>query len=162
MRHIAAVAFIIGALAMAACGSTSAPPSQPAATTPAAPTAAAAAPATTSPAAVVIARTMRLPAIVVLTAATDPNHLLGRQGGYTSDIDAGPTYTPGDTGSIGIEVYPTTAGATRRASYLETFSGTMLGDGYDYVAGTAVLRIGSHYTPAQAHALEATFRNAAR
>ena len=165
MRHrrpVAAAAFIATAAAiLTACSSSvlagpssSAPPGPPAAV--------AGAQAATSPAAAVIANAMHLPAIVVITAATDPNHLLGRQGGYTSDVDAGPTYSPGSTGSIGIEVYPDAAGAARRVTYLESFTGTMLGDGYDYQAGTAILRLDSHYTPAQAHTLEAAFRKAAQ
>ena len=114
------------------------------------------------PAAVAIANGMHLSAVVVITAASDPNHLLGRQGGYTSDVDAGPTYSPGSTGSIGIEVYPDVAGAARRIAYLQGFAGTMLGDGYDYQAATAVLRLDRHYTPAQASVLAAAFRKAAQ
>ena len=144
----------VAILALAACGTSAGKPA-------ARPAAAQTAPAA-SPAAAVIANDMHLQSVVVVTAATDPNHLLGRQGGYTSDIDAGPTYSPGSTGSIGIEVYPTAAGAQRRITYLEGFAGTMFGDGYDYQTGTAILRLDAHYTPSQAHTMEAAFRKAAQ
>ena len=152
---VTAAAAAVPILAVAACGSASTPASQPAAT-------ASAAPAAVSPAAAVIANDMHLQSVVVFTSASDPNHLLGRQGGYTSSADAGPTYSPGSTGSIGIEVYPTAAGASQRVTYLEGFAGTMFGDGYDYQTGTAILRLDAHYTPTQAHALEAAFRKAAQ
>lgn len=112
----------------------------------------------TTPTASVIAQRMHLPDVVVYTAATDPNHLLGRQGGYTSNVDAGPTRTAGDTGSIGIEVYPTQNGAAQRVAYLKNFSGTVFGDGYDYTAGSAILRLDPTYTPAQAKTLEVQFQ----
>lgn len=107
-----------------------------------------------------IATRMHLTHIVVFNAANDPNHLLGRQGGYTSDVDAGPTYTPSSTGSIGIEVYPDSASATARYKYLKSFDGTMFADGYDYLAGTAILRLDAHYTPAQATAMYNEFSTA--
>ena len=151
-NYVAAAAVILTAIA--ACSAPAAQPVPHGDSTQAAPIA--------PPAAAAIANSMHLSAIVVITAASDPNHLLGRQGGYTSDVDAGPTYSPGDTGSIGIEVYPDAAGAARRVSYLRAFAGTVFGDGYDYQAATAVLRLDRHYTPEQAQALAATFRKAAR
>jgi hypothetical protein len=57
-------------------------------------------------------------------------------------------------------VYPTTAGAHERDTYLRGFSAPF-GDGWDYVAGTAVLRLSQYLTPGQAHAYLAAFRNAA-
>ena len=66
--------------------------------------------------------------LIVYTPATDPNHLMGRQGGYTSKVawqdprairaGAGdPASDPGGTEfGGGIEVYPTRAGALSRYS----------------------------------------------
>jgi len=108
--------------------------------------------------------------LIVYTAATDPNHLLGRQDGYTSKVawrdpraaksDAGDT-----RGSIGlgggIEVYPSAAGAQARRAYLAGFS-PPFGDGYDYVSGTAVLRLSQYLTPARAYAYQRAFSAAAQ
>lgn len=146
-------AAVLTGLALAAAGCTS-QSSAPQGST-GRPSASAAAPAkqAVSASAKTIAARMHLDHIVVFNAANDPNHLLGRQGGYTSDVDAGSTYSPGSTGSIGIEVYPDAAGATARYKYLKSFDGTMFADGYDYLAGTAILRLDAHYTPAQATAM---------
>jgi hypothetical protein len=108
--------------------------------------------------------------LIVYTAATDPNHLLGRQNGYTSKVawqdpraakaDAGDT-----RGSIGlgggIEVFPTAAGAKARYQYLRGFK-PPFGDGYDYLSGAAILRLSQYLTPAQARAYDAAFATAAR
>jgi len=95
-----------------------------------------------------VAHRMKLRHVTAYTAATDPNHLLGRQGGYTSKINR-------SNGSI--EVFSTPAEAQKRKTYLLAFAGTPVGDGYDYLAGTYLLRIFDSQTPAQAHALEAKF-----
>lgn len=95
-----------------------------------------------------IAQRMNLRHVTVYTAATDPNHLLGRQGGYTSKINW-------PNGSI--EVFPTPAEAQKREIYLQALAGTPFGDGYDYLVGTYLLRIFDSQTPTQAHALEAEF-----
>ena len=91
---------------------------------------------------------MNLHHVTAYTAATDPNHLLGRQGGYTSKINW-------PNGSI--EVFSTPAEAQKRKTYLQAFAGTPFGDGYDYLVGTYLLRIFDSQTPTQAHALEAEF-----
>ena len=95
-----------------------------------------------------VAHRMKLRHVTAYTAATDPNHLLGRQGGYTSKINW-------SNGSI--EVFSTPAEARKRKTYLLAFAGTPVSDGYDYLAGTYLLRIFDSQTPAQAHALEAKF-----
>jgi hypothetical protein len=95
-----------------------------------------------------IAQRMNLHSVTAYTAATDPNHLLGRQGGYASKINW-------PNGSI--EVFSTPAEAQKRKAYLQAFAGTPFGDGYDYLVGTYLLRIFDSQTPAQAHALEAKF-----
>jgi hypothetical protein len=118
--------------------------------------------------------------VIVYTATTDTNGLLGRQGGYTSKtawVDeraiAGMARRDGETvaweksmlagekGSIkeggGIEVYPDVAGAQERTSYLSGLAGTFVGDGYDYRVGTAILRLSNDLLPAQARSSERTF-----
>ncbi len=95
-----------------------------------------------------IAQRMNLRHVTAYTAATDPNHLLGRQGGYTSKIN----WPDGS-----IEVFSTQAEAQKRKTYLQAFAGTPFGDGYDYLVGAYLLRIFDSQTPTQAHALEAEF-----
>lgn len=85
--------------------------------------------------------------LVTYTAATDPNHLLGRNGGYISKVEW-------STG--GIEVYPDAAGAQARLAYLKSFT-PPLGDGYDYISGDAVLRLDASLTPAQAQQFQKAF-----
>lgn len=151
MRAFSALAAAgITVLAITACGSSSgnpAPPAHPAK---------AAAVTVKTPAAAVIARRIGaagLPVrgLVVYTARTDPNHLLGRQGGYTSKA----AWQAG-----GVEVYPDAAGCQARAAYLRTFQ-PPLGDGYDYTAGTAILRLSAELTPAQSKEWRAAFAKAA-
>jgi hypothetical protein len=61
-----------------------------------------------------------------------------------------PASDPGGTEfGGGIEVYPTRAGALSRYSLLKSFT-PPLGDGYDYLVGTAILRLSQYLTPAQA------------
>lgn len=95
-----------------------------------------------------LAQRLNLRHVTAYSAATDPNHLLGRQGGYTSKINW-------SNGSI--EVFSTPAEAQKRKTYLLAFAGMPLGDGYDYIVGTCLLRIFDSQTPTQAHALEAVF-----
>jgi len=109
------------------------------------------------PSAATIAAAMRaaglnLGQVTVWTASTDPNQLLGRPGGYTSKVE----WSKG-----GIEVYPDVAGAARRLRYLKGLAGTVLGDGYDYLAGTAILRLARTMTPSQARVWRAAFERAA-
>jgi hypothetical protein len=154
MIRIAAVLAVAG-LALAGCSSTAAP--RTASTRPASPVTATSA-ATASPSAEVIAARMGLtkaPGYVAYTASTDPNHLLGRQNGYTSKINWGPG---GNTGTI--EVFPDQADAIARQDYIKGFT-CPFGFGYLIMAGTADLRLGCDVTPAQAAPVEARFRKAA-
>jgi hypothetical protein len=84
------------------------------------------------------------------TAATDPNHLLGRQHEYTSKINC-------EGGSI--EVFPNAAYAKARETYVQAFT-CPFGDGYDYLDGSALLRLACAMTPAQAQANETLFKKA--
>jgi hypothetical protein len=135
-----------------------------------------------SPPAAVLARRLaatgvHMISVTVFTAATDPNHLLGRQGGYTSKaewvdpaaVSAGAgkptTYDRYDTIYGGsIEVYPTSAGAEARAKYLQAFARAdpALSDGYDYVTGTAILRLSNYLTPSEASQYHAAFKKVTR
>jgi len=103
--------------------------------------------------------------LIVYTAVTDPNHELGRQGGYTSKVawqdPRAASQDAGDTrGSIGlgggIEAFPPAPGARARYEYLRGFQ-PPFGDGYDYLDGTAILRLSQYLTPAQARAYKAAF-----
>jgi hypothetical protein len=111
-----------------------------------------------------LARRFPIRLSVVYTASTDPNHLLGRPGGYTSkaafvdrDIPASQA-TDTELGSIelggGVEVYPTAAGAWQRAQYLRSVVRRfpIVGDEYDYVDRGVLLRLSDVLTPAQAAA----------
>lgn len=142
----------------AACGAPK--PAHPAAAQSAAPSTAAVAPVS-PPSAAALAGRMRVPGVTVYTAATDPNHLLGRQDGYTSKVSWGSmAQDNGDTqddpgGSI--EVFPDAARAKARESYIQGF-GSLLADGHDYTCGGALLRLAAAYTPGQANAVDASFQ----
>ncbi len=99
---------------------------------------------------------------VTYTAASDPNHLLGRPNGYQSKA----SFTDGrvntsdaidsSLGSVdlggSIEVYPSSAGAIGRAQYIQqSLKGfPMLGTEYDYVAGSVLVRVSGLLIPDQA------------
>ena len=155
MRIRIAATVAVAGLALAGCSSAAAP--RTASTRPASPVTATSA-ATASPSAEVIAARMGLtkaPGYVAYTASTDPNHLLGRQNGYTSKINWGPD---GNTGTI--EVFPDQADAIARQDYIKGFT-CPFGFGYLTMQGTADLRLGCDLTPAQAAPIEARFREAA-
>ncbi len=148
MRYpkVLAAASAVAALALAGCGAQSASTS-------------ASPPSATAPSAEVIAARMgvtRDAGYVAYTAVTDPNHLLGRQNGYTSKVSWGPG---GDTGTI--EVFPGQAAAAARQQYIQGFT-CPFGWGYLAEQGTADLRLGCDVTPAQAAVIEARFRAASR
>ena len=154
------------ALVVAACGGSSptASPAQHGTGTPA-----------TESAAVLTARMkaagLPITDVIVYNATTDPNHLLGRQGGYTSKtawvtpaaVAAGagsPSSDPGGTEfGGGIEVFATTADAQSRLVELKAFK-PPFGDGYDYLAGTAILRLSNYLTPTQAAQFRSAFEAA--
>ena len=123
---------------MAACGGSSptSTPAQHGTSTPAQHGTGTGTPATES-AAVLTARMkaagLPITDVIVYNATTDPNHLLGRQGGYTSKtawvtpaaVAAGagsPSSDPGGTEfGGGIEVFATTADAQSRLAELKAF-----------------------------------------
>jgi hypothetical protein len=110
--------------------------------------------------AAVVARRMGIKDFTAYTATTDPNHLLGRQGEYTSKINWGQDRGNGNVFSS-IETFPDAPDAQLRYAYLRAFR-PPIGDGYDYLYRAAILRLASIYTPAQAAALKASFERACR
>jgi hypothetical protein len=94
-----------------------------------------------------IATGMDIGSFTAYTAETDPNHLLGRQREYTSKIN----WSAGS-----IEVFSDAADAKARQAYVRAFT-CPLGDGYDYLDGTVLLRLDCSMTPAEAKASEALF-----
>ena len=105
---------------------------------------------------------------VVYTADTDPNHLLGRPGGYLSKASFTDTRisSPGLAGcpagavELGgsVETYADATGVQNRMNYIQGIaqSNPMFGE-YDYTAGPALIRVSRLLTPQQA----ANYRSAA-
>ena len=103
----------------------------------------------------------------VVTAADDPNHLLGRPNGYTSKVywtdtrvDKTKIYaaSAGGTDPGGaIESYADAAGAQARKDYIGAIAkaSPALANEYDYLAGTSLIRVSGLLTPDQAKQYEA-------
>jgi hypothetical protein len=117
-----------------------------------------AAPTAESVFAYLAAKALPMTGLIAFTAASDPNHLLGRPTGYLSkcawqDSRIPQTDQSSDPGGVewggGIEVFSTAAGATHRASYLATVeqADAALGSEYDYILGPILLRISGTFTP---------------
>lgn len=71
-----------------------------------------------------------------------------------------PSSDPGGTEfGGGIEVFATTADAQSRLAELKAFK-PPFGDGYDYLAGTAILRLSNYLTPTQAAQFRSAFEAA--
>lgn len=94
---------------------------------------------------------------LVITAESDPNHLLGRPGGYTSKVAWRDTRVrEGDNlGGVraggSIEMYPDAAVARQRGEYISAIvaKAPIFGE-YTYVQGRIVLRVSKILTPDQA------------
>jgi len=96
-----------------------------------------------------------------VTAANEPNHLLGRPGQYTSKVTFTDSriktseVTDSSKGSVdvggAIEVFASPADAAARAKYIQTVTKSMsaLAE-YDYVHGNVLVRVSHYLTPAQA------------
>ena len=127
-----------------------------------------AAPAVKVTAQAVLARLMAadlpITGVATVTAANDPNHLLGRPNGYSSKVtfidtrvDKSSVADP-EAGSVdlggAIECYDNPADAVRRAAYIQQVEkdNPVVGTEYTYVVGPAVIRISSALTPTQAAA----------
>jgi hypothetical protein len=169
--RIAAVVAVAG-LALGGCGGAAAPRTAASSASPASSTAAATG-STASHTAAQIARHLKaggmdVTQLIVYTPATDPNHLMGRQGGYTSKVAwvdpsavaSGAGNPRDDPGGIeyggGIEVFPDHASAQARYDELKSLTAPF-GDGYDYLHGNAVLRLSQYLVPSIAQEYAAKF-----
>lgn len=96
--------------------------------------------------------------VKVYTAADDPNHQLGRPGGYSSKIafsdSRAPANPPGAASDAmarggSVEVFPDHDGAVKRAQYIQTVTraAPIVGLEYDYVAGGVLVRVSGNLTP---------------
>lgn len=159
----------VGAL-ISACGSNASP--TPAvtvtATVTAAPEAAPSPTATTTPTPAAVTATgivdalvaagLPVTAVVAQTESTDPNSLLGRPRQYTErvsfDVPGGETAAAvGDTDRGGVvELWLSPAEAQARADYIQSVlkGNAMLGAEYDYVHGSALLRLTGKVLPSVA------------
>lgn len=115
-----------------------------------------------------LANAMSLGTVMVWTADTDPNKLLGRTGGYTSaatiaDERITCTEPATDCGAT-IEVYPTADEALARSQYIQSIlsGGGILGTEYHYFEGAALLRVTGQLTPDQAKVYAAQFQVASK
>ncbi|MEU6222386.1 hypothetical protein [Streptomyces sp. NPDC047042] len=96
-----------------------------------------------------------------VTAAGDPNHLLGRPGQYTSKTTFTDTRVKAsdvvgaEKGAVelggAIEVFDSESDAQARAKYIQTVTKSLpaLAE-YDYVDGVLLVRVSHYLTPAQA------------
>lgn len=137
------------AATLAACSPSSSAPATPLATATAPASKLTAPPKTASQ----IAIAMGITKFTAYTAVTDPNNLLGRQGEYTSKVNWGSNLRNS------IEVFANRADAEARLAYGKNFR-CPFGDGYDYLKGTALLRLGCALTPEEAKADEELFTRA--
>ena len=107
------------------------------------------------------AKGLPITGVVAFDASTDPNHLLGRPNGYLSKVAWQDPRIPqtdqsSDPGGIewggGIEVFPTAAAATSRASYLSAIgqASSVLANEYDYVLSPILMRISGTFIPTTA------------
>lgn len=99
--------------------------------------------------------------IVVLDENSDPHHLLGRPGGYTSKIEFADPAVTGKARAGGgndvahggaIEVFTDPADAVKRGSFIQTIDQNIriFGQEYDYAAGGVLLRLSGDVPPSRA------------
>ena len=101
----------------------------------------------------------------VYTAASDPNNLLGRPGGYTSKADftddrAKPKLDDEVQNGGSVEVYDDPADAEERAEFIADTLDKMkiFGTEYHYLKGGTLLRVSGALTPEQAAEYEAALK----
>lgn len=166
MRHSIAMTALaaITALALAGCSNTSSSHgnSNSGSSAPVKANAVAATPLTASTAFTKLATTVPTAKLSgTVTAANDPNHLLGRPGQYTSKVTFADTrikaadVTDSTKGSVdlggAIEIFADPAGAEARAKYIQAIAKSMPAVAeYDYVHGTVLVRVSHYLPPAQA------------
>lgn len=151
---------ILAALTLAGCAQpVEAPPDlADAATTPAA-----AAPKDAAQVAAILKQAVpTATTITTWTAETDPNHLLGRPGGYTSaatvlDRRTGCTDLATSCGAT-VEVFSSAGDAAQRSTYILGLldQAPMLGTEYHHLSGPTLVRVSGKLTPAQAAKYQAT------
>lgn len=147
------------AVTLAGCGG-----GTPSATTPAT---AAASPAQTPASVITKFQAAHLPVVptITYTAESDPNHLLGRPGKYSAkeswtDTRVDPSRVqdtmPGNVDLGGsVEQFGSAADAQARMEYIVNIEKALPFAEYDYVAGSALVRVSSALTPDQAKAYQA-------
>ncbi|MBY8879784.1 hypothetical protein [Actinacidiphila acidipaludis] len=97
---------------------------------------------------------------VVYTSATDPDHLLGKAGGYQSKAAftdsriqpgevTGTGASPVDLGGV-IETYATVGQARARAQHLAATLQGLAASEYHYYVGASLIRVSRILTPSQA------------
>ena len=97
------------------------------------------------------------------TAATDDNHLLGRPGQYVSKVNFRDTRLKAAgsfdiDGGGSIETFNSKGDANKRYGYVHAItSGSPLFAEYEYLKGTALLRLSHYLTPNQAAAYQRAF-----
>ena len=162
MKTCAAVAATLAAITLAACSASSPSGGNAIPAENGSPAASSSATAVSAPAASLAramqARGVKITGLVVYDAKTDPNNLMGRQGEYTSKVEWPPK--PGDdikSAFDSIEAFGNLADAQARLAYLRAFRAPF-GDGYDYLVGTAILRLSAEHTPAEAAAMKQAFQ----
>ncbi|MCM2427397.1 hypothetical protein [Streptomyces sp. RKAG337] len=177
MRTTIAGAALVAAVALTGCSSTPTPNAPAAA--PSASTTTAQPPAADKPAGPLDAKAIttglgkKIPTMkttLVYTEDTDPNHLLGRPGSYTSktafsdsrvkaaEVEGLRSDAIERGGSV--EVFSTAAEAHTRAEYIGRIGKAMpAAVEYDYVSGTALVRVSRILTPTQARAYEAAAKS---
>ena len=108
--------------------------------------------------------------VLVVTAANDPNHLLGRPNGYVSKDSWTDTRVSADqatdttAGSVdlggSVEVFASAADAQARETYIQGIlkADPMFGTEYDFIVGDALIRVSQVLTPAQVQAYAAAAR----
>lgn len=84
--------------------------------------------------------------VVDYTEETDPNELLGRQGGYNSKTDF---HDNRISNNCTVEAYGDAEAAARRYTYLQAFQGTPFGDYWLYQYHAAVVRFSNELNSAQ-------------
>ena len=154
------------AVTLAGCGGGTPSATTPTAT-PVTTTAAAASPAQ-SPASVIAkfqAAHLPVQPSITYTAESDPNHLLGRPGKYSAkgswtDTRVDPSRVqdtmPGNVDLGGsVEQFGSAADAQARMEYIVSVEKALPFAEYDYVAGSALVRVSSALTPDQAKAYQA-------
>jgi hypothetical protein len=149
------IALIVVMIALSLVGCSSSPASTPAP-----------APATTpQPAKVVTAESvvkslkdagLPIDNIVVYTAETDTNKLLGRPNQYISKVNFGDTRIKDNTDNGTVEVFANAQDAKSRKDYIETITkGSPLFLQYIYLKDKVLLRVDKALTPTQAAEYEA-------